>query len=183
MGMHTVGAQGRAAQVLDVSSEAMMAYQQLSQELNGGLCSKLLRGWHVNVINKQHHALTHRRPISTSDNTHQTDVSVPDKLLADTRQSSYSTPNQLIWKPSHTPTCVLHLTMQHGSKHTVTSTECCKLWSANITAGCMTCSIIHACCVKHCRFCMEHLPVSMAAFEFGFNQLLSGYASGLGAES
>lgn len=31
------------------------------------MCSKLLFGWHVDVINKQHHMLTHRRPISTPD--------------------------------------------------------------------------------------------------------------------
>lgn len=69
MGMHTVGAHGGAGQLLGVSAGAMMVYQQLSQELNGGLCSKLLCGRHVDVINKQHHVLTHRRPISTSDNT------------------------------------------------------------------------------------------------------------------
>lgn len=65
--MHSVEAQGIAAQLLYVTPKAVMAYQQLSQELNGRLCSKLLFGWHVDVINKQHHVLTHRRPISTPE--------------------------------------------------------------------------------------------------------------------
>ena len=53
------------------------AYQQLSEQLNRRLRPKLLLGWHVDVINKQHHVLAHRRPVPAI-----TTIMTTDCLLA-----------------------------------------------------------------------------------------------------